>query len=89
MEEIANDVEKQTDFTMENSGTVQKDFIADDLCILKAMFLELEKAIDAINIVKRDEGDTYSGGYIFELLEKAQVNNNNFLHLVISNCWCR
>lgn len=76
MEDMANDVERQNDFLMETSENVQKDFTADDLCILKAMFLELEKAIDSIKIVKRDEGDTLSGGYIFELLEKAQVHSN-------------
>ncbi|XP_054004616.1 regulator of telomere elongation helicase 1 homolog [Hylaeus anthracinus] len=74
MEEMANDV-TNNDFLMENSGNVQKDFTADDLCILKAMFLELEKAIDSIKIVKRDEGDTLPGGYIFELLEKAQLTH--------------
>ena len=73
MEDMAKDMDQQNDFLMENAGNPQKDFTADDLCILKAMFLELEKAIDAIKIVKRDEGDTYPGGYIFELLEKAQL----------------
>ncbi|XP_076299297.1 regulator of telomere elongation helicase 1 isoform X2 [Lasioglossum baleicum] len=74
MEDMAKNVE-ETDFSMENSGNVQKDFTADDLCILKAMFLELEKAIDAIKIVRRDEGDTHPGGYIFELFEKAQITH--------------
>lgn len=74
MEDMANDIEQQNDFSMENSGNNSKDFTADDLCILKAMFLELEKAIDAISILKRDVGDTFPGGYIFELLAKAQVN---------------
>lgn len=77
MEDMANDVE-QNDFVIENSGNVQKDFSADDLCILKAMFLELEKAIDSIKVVKCNEGDTHPGGYIFELLEKAQVMMNLF-----------
>ncbi|XP_076231617.1 regulator of telomere elongation helicase 1 [Calliopsis andreniformis] len=75
MEDMARDAERQNDFLMENSENVQKDFTADDLCILKAMFLELEKAIDSIKIVKRDEGDTLPGGYIFELLEKAQITH--------------
>ncbi|XP_076181321.1 regulator of telomere elongation helicase 1 isoform X2 [Ptiloglossa arizonensis] len=74
MEDMANDVE-QNDFVIENSGNVQKDFSADDLCILKAMFLELEKAIDSIKVVKCNEGDTHPGGYIFELLEKAQLTH--------------
>ncbi|XP_076749347.1 regulator of telomere elongation helicase 1 isoform X1 [Xylocopa sonorina] len=75
MEDMAKDIEQQDDFLAENAANIQKDFTADDLCILKAMFLELEKAIDAISIVKRDEGDTHPGGYIFELLEKAQITH--------------
>lgn len=70
MQDMAKDTELQNDFSTEN---VQKDFTAEDLCILKAMFLELEKAIDFIEVKKRDEGDTYPGGFIFELLEKAEV----------------
>lgn len=57
------------------SDAPQKDFTAEDLCILKSMFLELEKAIDGIEIKKRDEGETFPGGYIFELLEKAEVGS--------------
>ena len=75
MEDMAKNMDQQNDFLTENAGNPQKDFTPDDLCILKAMFLELEKAIDAIEIVKRDEGDTHPGGYIFELLEKAQVSD--------------
>lgn len=74
MEHMAKDIE-QNDFSMEASGNVQIDFTAEDLYILKTMFLDLEKAIDSIQIVKREEGDTHPGGYIFELLEKAQVNS--------------
>lgn len=66
--------EDQTDFTFEyNSSPVQKDFSAEDLCILKTMFLELEKTVDGIVLTKRDEGETYPGGYIFDILEKADV----------------
>ncbi|XP_015438136.1 PREDICTED: regulator of telomere elongation helicase 1 homolog, partial [Dufourea novaeangliae] len=75
MEEMAHSIQKENDFLMENSGNVQKDFTADDLCILKAMFLEVEKAIDSIKIIKHKEGDTLPGGYIFELLEKAQLTH--------------
>ncbi|OAD55149.1 Regulator of telomere elongation helicase 1 like protein [Eufriesea mexicana] len=75
MEDMASDIEQQNDFTKENLGSISKDFTADDLCILKAMFLELEKAIDAISVVKRDVGDTFPSGYIFELLAKAQLTH--------------
>nr|XP_031839039.1 regulator of telomere elongation helicase 1 homolog isoform X1 [Nomia melanderi] len=74
MQDMANNTQ-ENDFLTENSGNIQKDFTADDLCILKTMFMELEKAIDAIKIIKRDEGDTHPGGYIFELLEKAQITH--------------
>ncbi|XP_012267857.2 regulator of telomere elongation helicase 1 homolog isoform X2 [Athalia rosae] len=56
------------------SGT-QKDFTPEDLCILKTMFLEFEKTIDAIEIKKRDEGETFPGGYIFDLLEKVELSH--------------
>lgn len=75
MEDMASNIEQQNDFSMESSTNTQKDFTAEDLCILKTMFLELEKAIDAIEILKHDEGNTLPGGYIFELLGKAQVHN--------------
>ncbi|KAK1124462.1 hypothetical protein K0M31_006814 [Melipona bicolor] len=75
MEDMASDIEEQNDFSMESSTNTQKDFTAEDLCVLKTMFLELEKAIDAIEILKHDEGDTLPGGYIFELLGKAQLTH--------------
>nr|CAD7194019.1 unnamed protein product [Timema douglasi] len=49
-----------------------KDFTPNDLCLLKIMFLELEKAIDGIFV--GPEGSTYPGSYIFEILEKAEVH---------------
>ncbi|XP_019699354.1 regulator of telomere elongation helicase 1 homolog isoform X2 [Harpegnathos saltator] len=73
MRDISKEVELQNDFLTENN--VQKDFTAEDLCILKAMFLELEKAIDSIELKNRNEGDTLPGGFIFELLEKAQLTH--------------
>lgn len=50
------------------------DFTADDLACLKEMLLGLEKAIDEItlpNLVMG--GETFPGGHIFTLLEKANV----------------
>ncbi|XP_014482362.1 PREDICTED: regulator of telomere elongation helicase 1 homolog [Dinoponera quadriceps] len=72
MQDIAKEAELQNDFLTEN---VQRDFTAEDLCILKAMFLELEKAIDSIELKNRNEGDTLPGGFIFELLEKAELTH--------------
>jgi len=71
MQDMTKESDQQNDFLSENN--VQKDFTAEDLCILKAMFLELEKAIDSIELKNRNEGDTFPGGYIFELLEKIEV----------------
>ena len=47
------------DFT----SSTPKDFNVDDLCILKAMFLELEKAIDSIPL-KETDGETRPGDFI-------------------------
>jgi len=73
MQDMIKDEDLHTDFLSDNN--VQKDFTAEDLCILKAMFLELEKAIDSIELKNHAEGDTFPGGYIFELFEKAEVTN--------------
>ncbi|OXU25960.1 hypothetical protein TSAR_015750 [Trichomalopsis sarcophagae] len=81
MKDMANETNDQ-DFLSEGSNAAQKDFSAEDLCILKAMFLELEKAIDSIQITKRDEGDTYPGGYIFEILEKADITQGKELLVI-------
>lgn len=77
MKDLTKETDLQNDFLTENN--VQKDFTAEDLCILKAMFLELEKAIDSIELKNRNEGDTLPGGFIFELLEKAEVSNYKVL----------
>ncbi|XP_012273616.1 regulator of telomere elongation helicase 1 homolog isoform X2 [Orussus abietinus] len=75
MRSMANELEQEIDFSSEGSNSVQKDFTAEDLCILKTMFLELEKAVDEIKIQKREEGDVMPGGYIFELLEKIELTH--------------
>ena len=72
MRDMAN--ESNDEAASFDTTPVQKDFTAEDLCILKAMFLELEKAIDAIQITRKDEGETFPGSYIFDLLGKADVS---------------
>lgn len=53
----------------------KKDFTIDDLAVLKVDLLNLEKAVDAIQVGGKDnEGVTFEGAYIFGLLEKANVN---------------
>ncbi|XP_051173035.1 regulator of telomere elongation helicase 1 homolog [Leptopilina boulardi] len=71
MKDMSNELTE--DAFSDSPNVVAKDFTAEDLFILKAMFLELEKAIDEIQMDKIDEGKTFPGGYIFELLEKAQL----------------
>ncbi|KAK2582863.1 hypothetical protein KPH14_008941 [Odynerus spinipes] len=73
MEDISKDLEHENDFSMDEP--VQRDFTPEDLCILKSMFLALEKAIDDIKITKQNEGEIFPGGYIFELLSKAELTH--------------
>jgi hypothetical protein len=51
--------------------TTRPDFSAEELCILKTMFLELEKAIDDIPV--ESGGSTFHGSFIIDLLAKAEV----------------
>lgn len=73
MEDISKDLERENDFSTDESA--QKDFTPEDLCILKTMFLALEKAIDNIQLSKPMEGETFPGGFIFELLGKAELTH--------------
>lgn len=56
-------------------GDEEKDFTVDDLVLLKEIFLNLEKTIDEIPVRSSlaGSGETFNGGYIFSLLEKANV----------------
>lgn len=47
------------------------DFTIDDLTLLKEIFLSLEKAVDNIQLAQGSE--TKHGGYIFSILEQANV----------------
>lgn len=53
----------------------KKDFTIDDLALLKEDLLNLEKAVDSITLKsgKDEEGATFEGSYIFDLLEQANV----------------
>uniref|UniRef100_A0A1A9WGJ1 Regulator of telomere elongation helicase 1 homolog n=1 Tax=Glossina brevipalpis TaxID=37001 RepID=A0A1A9WGJ1_9MUSC len=51
-----------------------KDFTLDDLTLLKEMLLELEKAIDDIEVENKVEGVTLPASYIYELFGKANLN---------------
>ncbi|XP_071521047.1 regulator of telomere elongation helicase 1 homolog [Panulirus ornatus] len=57
----------------DSSQAIPEDFSPDDLYTLKALFLELEKAIDAISLPPDGSGSTFPGSFMFELLEKADI----------------
>lgn len=57
---------------MENSDT--PDFTVDDVTLLKEILLSLEKTVDEVNLPNPFNGETFTGGYIFSLLEKANVS---------------
>lgn len=50
------------------------DFTVDDLTLLKEIFLNLEKTVDEIKLPNPLNGETFTGGYIFSLLEMANVS---------------
>ncbi|XP_018572046.1 regulator of telomere elongation helicase 1 homolog isoform X2 [Anoplophora glabripennis] len=55
-----------------------KDFAAEDLCVLKQMLLDFEKEMDSINLKgNSSEGTNFDGDFIFELLSKAGIHENN------------
>ncbi|XP_008552312.1 regulator of telomere elongation helicase 1 homolog [Microplitis demolitor] len=66
--------EESPEIGFDNDKEAQKDFTADDLCLLKSIFLALESAIDAL-VIKEPNGDTYPGSFIFELLESAELTS--------------
>jgi hypothetical protein len=70
MENVYENRENTTEFSQTGDGT-QPDFSPEELCILKTMFLELEKAIDDMPV--ESDGSTFHGGFIVELLAKAEV----------------
>lgn len=68
---------------IENEET--PDFTSDDLVLLKEMLLSLEKVVDEIQLPSlATGGETFTGGYIFSLLEKANVSESrNEIVLII------
>ncbi|XP_045625428.2 regulator of telomere elongation helicase 1 homolog [Procambarus clarkii] len=57
----------------DSSQALPEDFNPHDLYTLKALFLELEKAVDAIALSSDGSGSTFPGSFMFELLEKADI----------------
>ncbi|XP_052867380.1 regulator of telomere elongation helicase 1 homolog [Anopheles cruzii] len=54
----------------------KKDFTLEDLVLLKEMIISLEKEVDAIPI-EFSKGTSFAGTYVFDLLEKANINFAN------------
>ncbi|CAB3234768.1 unnamed protein product [Arctia plantaginis] len=78
MRSFGEQTEEQMDMTVDNSQP--KDFTSDDLCVLKEMMLALEKAIDEITV--GNEGSTFPGSFIFELLSKAEIRDHNQMAII-------
>ncbi|KAL0841701.1 hypothetical protein ABMA28_013973 [Loxostege sticticalis] len=78
MRSFSENTEEQLDSTVDNNQP--KDFTCEDLCVLKEMMLSLEKAIDEINV--GSEGTTFPGGFIFELLAKAEIKDHNQMSVI-------
>ncbi|XP_050509376.1 regulator of telomere elongation helicase 1 homolog isoform X1 [Diabrotica virgifera virgifera] len=67
-----------SDQTVEFEDT-PKDFDANDLCNLKEVFLNLEQAIDKIDLSSGQNSEvTLDGTFIFELLAEAGIRADNF-----------
>jgi hypothetical protein len=72
MESLYENRQPAAEFS-QNRDATQPDFSPEELCILKTMFLEMEKAIDDIPV--ESGGSTFDGAFIIDLLAKADVCN--------------
>lgn len=54
-----------------------RDFSPNDLCLLKEVLLKFETVFDAIEIKNSEKGVTFPGDYIFEIMDKSNINNGN------------
>lgn len=70
---VMKDMTKNSDIGLETGNDVKRDFTIDDLALLKEMLLNLEKTVDEVEVPKPQDGATFPGSYMFELLKKANV----------------
>lgn len=70
--------EKNTEFSAESTQLKPREFSDDDICVLKALFLEIEKVIDSIELTNSTNDMKMEGSYIFKLLKGADVSIYNF-----------
>lgn len=73
--------EKNTEFSQESIQLRQKEFSDDDICVLKALFLEIEKIIDSIELTNSTNDKKMEGSYVFRLLQGADVSTFIFKKL--------
>ncbi|XP_038215340.1 regulator of telomere elongation helicase 1 homolog [Zerene cesonia] len=78
MRSFAEGGEENLDSTVD--ANQPKDFTCEDLCVLKEIMLALEKAVDEIEV--GTDGSTYPGGFIFELLAKAEIKDHNQMSVI-------
>lgn len=64
-------------------SNLPKDFTADELILLKTIFMIIEKAIDEIELPDK-KSKTFAGSYIFDILKKAEVSVLDFIFLTKS-----
>lgn len=62
------------DLVVASTDPGEKDFTLDDLALLKDMMLNFEKAVDDIQLDFSKGEQTFDGGYIFTLLQQANVS---------------
>ncbi|CAD7091451.1 unnamed protein product [Hermetia illucens] len=62
---------------LDGDDDAPKDFTVEDLALFKEMLLDLEKAVDEIEVTPITGGTTFPGGFIFELLAKANITHGN------------
>jgi len=73
--------EKNTEFSTEPIQLKPREFSDDDICVLKALFLEIEKVIDGIELSSSTNDKKMEGSYVFKLLQGADVSIY-FLYLI-------
>lgn len=66
--------EKNTEFSAEPTQLKPREFSDDDICVLKALFLEIEKVIDGIELTNGTNDKKMEGSYVFKLLQGADVS---------------
>lgn len=67
--------EKKSEFSQEPIQQLRpREFSDDDICVLKALFLEIEKVIDGIELNNSTNDKKMEGSYVFRLLQSADVS---------------